>query len=184
MVVSVNEQLIGKKEFGASTPFGYCGNIVPLKINPKVIERVRKVSNVLGKEFGLMGSNGFDFVINQKNEVYLMEVNPRFQATLECIQFVTGLNLIGEHIKACRGELPRKVPIPNGYAVKVIVFAKENSLYPDLSGIKNTFDISRVGVTVDKGNPICTVQVVAEERGKAIRKAWGKVSEIYERIEL
>jgi predicted ATP-grasp superfamily ATP-dependent carboligase len=72
--------------------------------------------------------------------------------------------------------------MPNGYAVKVIVFAKEKSIYPELSGIKNIFDISRVGVNVDKGNPICTVQVTAKERDKAIRKALGKVSEIYGRM--
>ena len=103
ITVSVNEQLIGKKELGVSSPFGYCGNIVPLKANPKLIDRIRNISSTLGKKLGLLGSNGFDFVINSHNEPYLLEVNPRFQATLECIQSVTGINLIREHIKACSG---------------------------------------------------------------------------------
>jgi len=130
-----------------------------------------------------MGSNGFDFVIDSNNEPYLMEVNPRFQATLECVRFVTGFNLIEEHIRACGGELPRKVPEPDGCAVKMIVFAKEKSIYPDLSGIEPIFDISHKGVIVEKGNPICTVQVVAEEREKAINKARQIVSEIYRKLE-
>jgi predicted ATP-grasp superfamily ATP-dependent carboligase len=182
VVVSVNEQLIGKNKLGASTPFGYCGSIVPLAADSEVIERIKMVSSALGKKLGLVGSNGFDFVIGPNNEPYLMEVNPRFQATLECIRFVTGLNLVGEHINACGGQLLRNVLEPNGYAVKMIIFAKEKCVYPDLNGIKSIFDISHKDVIVEKGNPICTVQVVAEEREKAISKSMEIVSEIHRRL--
>jgi len=182
IVVSVNEQLIGLEELGASTPFGYCGNIVSLKTNWRIVERIIYDSSSLGRTLGLIGSNGFDFVIGQNNEPYLIEVNLRFQATLECIYFVTGLNLIREHILACGGGLPKEVPKPNKWAVKMIVFAKERSIYPDLRGIGSIFDISHTGVIVDRGNPICTVQIVAEERRKAINKAWEIVSEIYRNI--
>ena len=65
----------------------------------------------------------------------------------------------------------------------MIVSAKEKSVYPDLSGIESIFNISYKGAIVDKDDPICTVQVVAEEREKAISKAWDIVSEIYRRIE-
>lgn len=183
ITVSVNEQLIGKKELGVSSPFGYCGNIVPLKANRRIIERIRNASSTLGKKLGLIGSNGFDFVINSNNEPYIIEVNPRFQATLECIHSVTGINLIREHIKACSGEQLSKVPEPNGYAVKMIVFAKEKSVYPDLRGIEQLYDISHKGVIVDKGNPICTIQVVDEDREKTINKALKKASEIYKKLE-
>lgn len=178
-VVSVNEQLVGMEQLGASKPFRYCGNIVPLKANGRVIKRIRDISSALGKKLGLIGSNGFDFVIDPNKQLYLMEVNPRFQATLECVQYVTRLNLVEEHIKACGGELPKNVPEPQGFAVKMIIFAKKKGIVPDLSGIKFVFDISHLGVTVDKGDPICTVQVVAEERKRAINKAWENVLEIY-----
>jgi predicted ATP-grasp superfamily ATP-dependent carboligase len=174
--------LIGLAELGVSTPFGYCGNIIPLNTSSRVVERIINDSSSLGRTLGLIGSNGFDFVIGQNNEPYLLEVNPRFQATLECIYFVTGLNLIREHIQACSGDLPKEIPKLNRYAVKMIVFAKERSVYPDLRGIGSIFDISHTGVIVDKGNPICTVQIVAEERNKATKKAWEIISEIYRNI--
>jgi len=182
VVVSVNEQLIGKSELGASTPFGYCGSIVPLAADSEVIERIKMVSSALGKKLGLIGSNGFDFVMGRNNEPYLMEVNPRFQATLECIRFVTGLNLVREHISGCCGQLLRNVPEPNGYAVKMIVFAKEKCVYPDLSKTESAFDISHKDVIVEKGNPICTVQVAAVEREKAIGRTMAIVSEILRRL--
>jgi hypothetical protein len=180
VVVSVNEQLIGIKRLGANTPFGYCGNIVPLKANEKTVNRIKDVSYALGKRLNLIGSNGFDFVIGKKDEFYLMEVNPRFQATLECIQYVTGLNLVSEHIRACHGELPEKIPKPKGYAVKMIVFAKHLSKIPDLSKLKNVFDITNPSTIVDKGEPICTVQIHESTREKAIRKAWKSVQTIYQ----
>lgn len=179
VVVSVNEQLIGIKRLGANTPFGYCGNIIPLKANEKIISRIKDVSYVLGKKLNLVGSNGFDFVIGKNDEVYLMEVNPRFQATLECIQDITGLNLVSEHIRACHGELPEKIPKPKGYAVKMIVYAKHLSKIPDLSKLKNVFDITPPSTIVDRGEPICTVQIHKSTREKAVRKAWKQVKTIY-----
>jgi predicted ATP-grasp superfamily ATP-dependent carboligase len=127
----------------------------------------------------LIGSNGFDLVIDSNKQPYLMEVNPRFQATVECIQYVTHLNLVEEHIKACGGELLKSVPEPQGFAVKMIIFAKKKSIVPDLSGNKSVFDISHPGVIADKGDPICTIQVVAKQRKRAINKAWENILEIY-----
>ncbi|MDH5771415.1 MAG: ATP-grasp domain-containing protein, partial [Candidatus Bathyarchaeota archaeon] len=182
-VVSVNEQLIGIKRLGANTPFGYCGNIVPLKANEKTVNRIKDVSYALGKKLNLIGSNGFDFVIGKNDELYLMEVNPRFQATLECIQYVTGLNLVSEHIKACHCELPEKIPKPKGYAAKMIVFAKHLSKIPDLSKLKNVFDITPPSIIVDRGEPICTVQMHESTKEKAIRRAWKQVKMIYRLID-
>lgn len=182
IVVSVNEQLLGIKRLGANTPFGYCGNIVPLKANEKTVNRIKDISCALGKKLNLIGSNGFDFVVRENGEPYLMEVNPRFQATLECIQHVTGLNLVSEHIRACHGELPEKIPKPKGCAVKMIVFAKHLSKIPDLSKLKNVFDITNPSTIVNRGEPICTVQIHEITREKAIRKAWKSVQTIYQLI--
>ena len=182
VVVSVNEQLIGIKRLGANTPFGYCGNIVPLKADEKIVSGIENVSCALGRKLGLIGSNGFDYVIGRNDELYLIEVNPRFQATSECIQHTTELNLVLEHIRACRGELPEKIPEPKGYAVKMIVFAKHLSRIPDLSRLKDVFDITSPSIIVDKGEPICTVQVYENSREEAIREAWKRVQTIYQLV--
>lgn len=182
VVVSINEQLIGLKELGALSPFRYCGNVVPLKARRKVIERVMEASRILGQRLRLKGSNGFDFVIGRDGEPYLIEVNPRFQGTLECIYQATGLNLVKEHIEACMGNLISEIPKPKGYAVKMIVFAKRCGVIQRLDGLKDVYDISPPGTVVEKGNPICTVQVQAESRSKAFSRALRLVSKIYEKI--
>lgn len=183
VVVSVNEQLIGLKKLGALSPFRYCGNVVPLKTHKEIIERIREVSHILGRRLRLRGSNGFDFVISKDGEPYLIEVNPRFQGTLECIYHVTGLNLVKEHIEACKGNLLREIPTPNGYAVKMIIFTKKKCIVPELCDLKYVFDITPPGVSLDRGNPVCTVQVVSKSREKAFNKALEIVREIYRRLE-
>lgn len=182
VVISVNEQLIGLREVGALSPFRYCGNIVPLKANRKVIERVREVSCVLGQRLRLIGSNGLDFVIGRDGEPYLMEVNPRFQGTLECIYYSTGLNLVKAHIEACRGSLIREIPKPKRYAAKMIVFAKSQGVIPRLDGLRDVYDISLPGTPVKRGSPICTVQVKAKSRGEAFDKALRITKKIYEAL--
>ncbi|MGB9693351.1 MAG: ATP-grasp domain-containing protein [Fervidobacterium sp.] len=182
VVVSINEQLIGVKKLGCTTPFGYCGNVVPLKLDNKILRRVEQISLTLGTRLKLVGTNGFDFVIRPDGEPFLMEVNPRFQGTLELVKYVTGLNLVEWHIKACYGELPKEIPPYRGYAAKMIIFAKRKSIIPDLSGINHLFDVPNPGTIVNKGNPICTVQVFSDTRKKAIEKAFKIVSKVKKTI--
>ncbi|MCD6530131.1 ATP-grasp domain-containing protein [Candidatus Bathyarchaeota archaeon] len=179
VAVTVNEQLIGRRELGVQTPFGYCGNIVPLKADAELIDHLKNVFSEFGRKLGLVGSNGFDFILSRSGEIYLMEVNPRFQATIECIKYVTGLNLVKAHIDACEGRLPGKIPPARGYAVKMIVFAREKGVVPDLRGFDCVFDVSHPGVKVEKGSPVCTVQVFSKDRAEALRLATEKVLEIH-----
>ncbi|MFX1466624.1 MAG: ATP-grasp domain-containing protein, partial [Promethearchaeota archaeon] len=122
--ISVTEQIIGRSELGVSIPFGYCGNIVPLKNSANVVENIKNISEELGSKLGLLGSNGFDFVI-RGDQPYLIELNPRFQGSLECIEAVTSSNLVKLHIEACNGKLPQKALESKGYAVKMILYAKK-----------------------------------------------------------
>jgi predicted ATP-grasp superfamily ATP-dependent carboligase len=95
---------------------------------------------------------------------------------------VTSLNLVAEHLKSWCGEVLTQVPHPQGYAVKMIAFAKEKSVVPTLDDIDFIFDVSHPGVIVEKGDPICTVQVTAPHRQAAINTAFQTVSKIYRRM--
>jgi predicted ATP-grasp superfamily ATP-dependent carboligase len=184
-IVSVNEQLIGRKELGANAPFIWCGNVVPLKksVNDVKMKRIAGASRTLAKALGLVGSNGFDFVLRRKDGVpVLIECNPRFQGTLECVEMVTGINLVDEHIRACKGDLRMKFPIPNKYATKMVVFAKADCVVADLNGIRGAADIPLQGVVVKQGDPICTVHRIGNTRKLSIMNANSSVAEVYNRI--
>jgi len=97
ITVSVNRQLIGMQEFNALKEFTYCGNLVPL--DSELNDRITRLSEEIISNSGLVGSNGIDYVISG-NEVYFMEINPRFQDTIECVERYRGVNLVEEHLNA------------------------------------------------------------------------------------
>lgn len=171
VVVTVNEQLIGKKELGTVRPFGYCGNIVPLDAPSSAIVTIEEASKALGEALGLIGTNGFDWVVRSDGTPFLMEINPRFQATLECIEMVTGINVVKAHVEACGGKLPNRKINVGGSVARMIVFATSKGIVGKLTPITDLYDVPIPGVIVGRGDPVCTVQTKGRGRADAIKRA-------------
>jgi predicted ATP-grasp superfamily ATP-dependent carboligase len=169
--LTVNEQLLGIHEFGQLEPFGYCGNVVPHLAGEPVIQECRRVAERVALHFGLIGSNGVDLVISEEGVPYVVEVNPRFQGTLECVERISGINVVDAHVKACRrGALPTFVNSPTRFCVRLILFASERSIVPDLSAFEGVRNIPYEGVVVEKGEPVCSVIAEGTTRSAAIRE--------------
>lgn len=168
--LSVNEQIVGRERLAVPRRFGYCGNVVPLDADPNLVSRIAEYSQKICREIGLLGSNGIDFVIDE-GKPYLMEINPRFQGTMECVERVLGINLVKEHIRACRGEIG-EFGNPNDWVVKLILYAHEDVFAPDLTGFRGLVDIPRKGSIVEKGKPICTVLKSGGDRAETIEDSY------------
>ncbi|KYK31354.1 MAG: hypothetical protein AYK19_16805 [Theionarchaea archaeon DG-70-1] len=158
-MISMNEQLIGRREFGARK-FWYCGNITPVFVDKEVDEICEKFV----EEFGLKGSCGIDFVVN--DGLYLMEVNPRPQATLEIVERAFGINIFLLHENAVKGEL-EEIGNPKRTWGKAILYAEEDVTMPDTcewldcSWIK---DVPHPFERILKSEPICTVIADGSDR--------------------
>jgi hypothetical protein len=175
--LTVNEQLIGEKRLGAPRRFGYCGNVIPLD-KPESEDIIAEYSEALCERIGLVGSNGVDFALS--DQPYLMEVNPRFQGTIDCVEGLLGINLVKEHIRACGGELG-EYGRAKGYAAKLILYAKWDTKVPDLKKFRNVVDIPREGSIVEKGRPICSVLKFGSSRKGVLADAFQTVEKIYSR---
>ncbi len=64
------------------------------------------MANQLTQEFGLRGVNGIDLVIPDDLGVHLIEVNPRYTASMELVERAYGLNIFALHLEALAGRLP------------------------------------------------------------------------------
>nr|MDO8099555.1 ATP-grasp domain-containing protein [Candidatus Njordarchaeota archaeon] len=184
-VVTVNEQLIGLDELGARAPFIWCGNVVPLStsMDDTRVKAIASAAKALGQELGLVGSNGFDFVLrSEDNAPVIIECNPRFQGTLECVETALEINLVREHVNACRGKLRNRFPRASEYVTKMIVFAKTECLASDISAIQGVGDISPKGVTFMQGDPICTIHRTGNTRKESIQNARNSVGEVYRKV--
>ena len=177
-VLTVNEQLLGMAEVGQREPFGYCGNVVPLEGYETVLGECAAVAEKLCRRFGLLGSNGIDVVLSD-GKPYVVEVNPRFQATLECVERLLGVNLVEAHVKACTsGELP-EVGEPSGFCTRLILYARRRVAVPDLTCFGCVRDVPYPGVLVEAGEPICSVVVFGEDRSSSLEAALKMTEKVY-----
>jgi hypothetical protein len=115
--VAVNEQLLqGEGE----SRFGFCGSITPL--DHPLREYMVTVAERIAAASGCKGTIGIDFVLDS-NSAYAIEVNPRFQGTIDTVEMAYGCNLFQYHIDACRGNFPPNRLTPRQVAVRSILFA-------------------------------------------------------------
>lgn len=172
ITLTLNEQLLGVNELGQEEPFGYCGNVVPLVTTRSVMNRCKNTAERIASHFGLVGSNGMDFVISKEGIPYVVEVNPRFQATLECVERVLGINMVEAHMKAClQGILPIIVKKTAVFCTRLILFAPQRSIIPDLSVFEEVRDILIPEAIIEKGEPVCSIVREGADRNSSLRKA-------------
>ncbi len=167
-----SEQIIGEASLGQANPYGYCGNIASLLFD----KDAANVSEAIVNRLSLIGSNGVDCILRD-DDLFIIEVNPRIQGTLECAEESLGINMMKAHIEACNGVM-MDVPKPKKFAVKMIIHAMKRSLVAGLS-FKGYQDIPIENVIIEKGEPVTTVvssKIVLED---AIYSAEKRVSDVY-----
>ena len=173
VVVALNEQLIGIPWL-TRVPFAYCGNITPF--HTKFSNEMIQYAERLALEFGLLGSNGIDFILSE-NGVVVIEVNPRFQGSLDTVEMALGINIFDAHIKSFEGELP-KVREPVCFAAKTIVYANKKVVIDTRisDALTRCMDKGQAADVPQQGNvilpdePITTVLATAKTRSLVLEK--------------
>ena len=176
VLLGVTEQLIGREELGARG-FTWCGNILPLTLPSQelgpLLDAVEDMAAKLTQRFGLRGMNGFDFVLARREGQlipYLVEVNPRYTASMELMEWAYGLNIFDLQVHSFDEELPsfslgENVHRPGFYG-KGIIYAREDVVMPETVRwrAKGRRDIPFLGEKIEAHHPICTVLAQGETR--------------------
>jgi len=214
VLIGLTEQLIGRRELGAPG-FTWCGNILPLSLpreipisqglpTPEmalVVGAVREMAEKLTCVFGLRGVNGVDLVLGRDEAgrpvPYLVEVNPRYTASMELVEWAYGLNVFGTHVRSFEGELPPfSLPSPTsppelggieggrggaggggvhqlGFYGKGIIYARGDVVMPETAEwrAQGRRDIPFPGEGIAAGHPICTVLA----QGKSRDECWSRL---------
>jgi predicted ATP-grasp superfamily ATP-dependent carboligase len=176
-LLGISEQLIGKEELGAGG-FGWCGNIVPLVQPDGRAERLRRavegMCRALTRGFGLIGVNGIDLVVDDAGRPTLVEVNPRYTASMELMEKAYGLDILGLHLAGCAGRLPELAPptLDGPFHGKGIVFARQAVTVPETDSWHRLGrrDIPFPGDKIGAGSPVCTVFAEAADRDACWRE--------------
>ena len=172
VTLTLNEQLIGMKKLGQKEPFGYSGNVVPLSAPRIVLEECKNVVERVVQRFGLVGSNGVDLVVSEEGVPYVIEVNPRFQGTLECVERVLGINIVEAHVKACaQGSLPTIPKKTTVFCARFILYAPQRLVAPKLDTFGEVRDIPLPGVILEEGEPLCSLIIEDPDKERLLQRA-------------
>ena len=161
--------------------FVYCGNRLPASIDIQTVEEIRFLSEVIASELNLVGSIGIDFVVSPIEEIWVMEVNPRFQGSLEMLEYAADISMSELHVRACHGDLPDDIPSFKP-TTKMVVYANRDGIVPDLKQWPSTVDRSPAGVEVHKGDPICSIIETGIDGSQVFSKVQSISAEILENI--
>ena len=171
VVLGVTEQLAGMRELGG-TGFRYGGNVVgpPEELAPTgAIATLGVAASAIARRFGLRGLFGIDFVLSGSGGVpAIVEVNPRYTASMELLEQIAVLSLLDMHLEALDGgpppSAPLRPPAAGGarFLAKGILYAvrrMQSRVDPASLQALGCRDIPCPGERIDRGHPICTIVV-------------------------
>ena len=162
VLLGATRQLVGR-DWDVLPEFLYLGSIGPLVLEKDEQAELIRLGEILATEFRLVGLFGVD-IIRTGSGLFPVEVNPRYTASVEVLERITGMPLLAWHVAAClRGELPCGSPQVSGHAGKAIAYARQpcrwighlpsrtEDTWPELA------DIPQPGTRFQRGQPIATI---------------------------
>ena len=150
--IAVNRQIL---RGDGESAHGFAGSVTPFS-HPLTGEMIAAAERIAAAS-GCVGSIGIDFVAGEKP--WAIEINPRFQATLDTVEMATGKSVFAMHMDACRGVIPAAMPAPRQVAVRRILFAdRDMRLDADLSDLAPRIaDIPWPGTEFEEGQAVVSV---------------------------
>lgn len=132
----------------------------PFSLSKEVEEKIIAYTIKISLGLGIIGLYNIQFIVDEKNVVYCLEVNPRSSRTIPFLSKATGIPLanigtkvmLGLSLKE-QGVLSSHMVTNNDYAVKVPVFSfmKLEGIHPLLSPeMKSTGEVIGLGKTLDE----------------------------------
>jgi uncharacterized protein len=130
-LLGVTDQLIGEPWLNAG-PFRYAGNIGPIEVPTALRDDLLRVGQVIGNGCDLLGLFGVDF-IRHNGRPWVVEVNPRYPASVEVLERATTLVTLSQHRAAFDpGGVSLTGPVRGGpVAGKAILYARRGLMMPD-----------------------------------------------------
>lgn len=191
LALGISRQLIGSRAFGAHG-FGYVGNILAPLSDPhlprghELLSGATALAEAVTVECGLRGVNGIDFVASD-GVPFLVELNPRYSASLELVERAFGLSIFQMHIQGCLNQLPSRCALPPRFRAigKAVVYARRRVRVGDTRAWLDdptVADIPRPGEYIAAGQPICTVFARGRTSGECETALALRAARIYSEI--
>ncbi len=179
-LLGVSAQLVGLPACNA-TPYSYCGSVGPLTISAREYENWQQLGRLLVRAFCLLGLFGIDAIVTG-DAVYLVEINPRYTASVEVYELAYGINTIERHERACHGQplpawdRPPATAVAPAIIGKGYLFAASDLNMPDprlmqarlgLDGRVRFADLPHPGQPIMAGQPMMSLLIRRADAAEA-----------------
>jgi predicted ATP-grasp superfamily ATP-dependent carboligase len=148
--------------------------------------------NALTRRFELRGANGVDLVVARDDggpTPYLVEVNPRYTASMELVERAYDLNVFSLHREAMVGRLPTfslgdHLDAQEAYVGKGIVYARRDVTMPETASWaeKGRRDVPFPGERIEAGHPVCTVLTEGANRAACWDQLVARAEDVWREI--
>ncbi|MDD4127355.1 MAG: ATP-grasp domain-containing protein [Methanomicrobium sp.] len=166
VAVSFNEQFL--RGGSGDKSYGFAGAITPFS-HPLEDDIIKTAERAVALS-GCVGSVGVDFIVSD-DEFYAIEINPRFQATMDIVESSYGINLFCAHIDACNGVLPQSFKREaHCYTARKVLFADREIVVPEnlKEFHQKIADIPCIGTLVEEGSALLSVYGTGSTRESAL----------------
>ncbi|MCY3006375.1 MAG: hypothetical protein NTV29_10405 [Planctomycetota bacterium] len=106
---------IQAEELDAPLPWIYRGSLAPYSVSPSVHASLERFAKIVAQETGIRGLWQADFQIDPQGQLWLLEINPRWSASMELHETLQGFSWMNEHLRIVLAE--SKTPADALYSV-------------------------------------------------------------------
>ncbi|MBP2145592.1 putative ATP-grasp superfamily ATP-dependent carboligase [Methanofollis sp. W23] len=165
VALAANEQLLRGGD--GDRAYGFSGSVTPF-VHPHAARMMAVAEEAVARS-GCVGSVGVDFVVGD-DDFWAIEINPRFQGTLDTVEASIGESVFQHHLGACTGTLPAARPVPAQVAARAILFADRDLVVKeDLAPLSSCIaDIPWPGTEVEEGSAVVSVYGHGPDRAAAL----------------
>jgi predicted ATP-grasp superfamily ATP-dependent carboligase len=164
-------QLIGESWLKAK-PFRYCGSIGPVALSLAFRDRLIHPGEQLTSICQLRGIFGVDWLLTANEVPVVLEVNPRYTASVEVLEYTTGIQTLKWHCDIFLGRdvSSIRIPVEKFRLSKTILFTDEPMIFPTQGPwdetLRETFNVDRPpafadipapGTMIEAGFPVMTL---------------------------
>ena len=195
-VLGMTTQWVGSSRAGAAK-FQYAGSLgIGPSISTTIRTQIDALAQILADQFQLRGLVGVDLMLDS-GRAWILEINPRYTASVEVVERNRGISAIEAHLAACTGNRldfsRQEKPTGRPYG-KAILYAKhEVTIKADFfawamaqAGSRldsQLADIPDRGSTISSGSPVLSIfaSATATEIDRSLRR---RIAEVETRLYL
>jgi len=138
------------------SPFVYAGAVGGQLLPRRLCRHIEAALRRVAARFGLRGLCGVDFVVDAHNRWQLIEINPRWTATVELVAAPAAA--FRAHLAACRGQSWRRPQaLARARAHAVLMLDNPIRIPNSLDWPAWVADRPGAGARLPRGAPLCTV---------------------------